>query len=84
MSFMSDCAPFRLRGIWIFHQGFVMNILLAIIRPFLSAKMKRIRAFGSDFSELHAVVDPSSLPAEFQGTSSDQGWLVYLHEGKRR
>jgi hypothetical protein len=74
MKFMSDCAPFRLRGIWIFHQGLVMNILLAIVRPFLSAKMKRrIRAFGSDFTELHAVVDRSKLPVEFQGTSSDEG-----------
>lgn len=75
MSFMSDCAPFRLRGIWIFHQGIVMNILMAIIRPFLSSKMKkRIRVFGSDFSELHAIVDKSKLPVEFQGTSTDEGW----------
>ena len=75
MSFMSDCAPFRLRGIWIFHQGLVVNILLAIVRPFLSAKMKkRIRAFGADFSELHSIVDPTRLPVEFQGSSKEGGW----------
>lgn len=75
MKFMSECAPYRLKGIWLFHQGLVVNILMTIVRPFLSKKMKeRIRAFGTDMSALHELVDPSRLPAEFGGTSTDDGW----------
>lgn len=47
----------------------------AIIHPFLSKKMKeRIRAFGSDYSALHQLVDPSVLPPDCGGTSTDDGW----------
>ncbi len=48
---------------------------MAVVRPFLSKKMKdRIRAFGTDMSALHELVDPSRLPPEFGGTSIDDGW----------
>ena len=35
---------------------------------------ERIRAFGSDYSALHQLVDPSVLPPDCGGTSTDDGW----------
>mmetsp|Transcript_9722 Transcript_9722/g.16898 ORF Transcript_9722/g.16898 Transcript_9722/m.16898 type:complete len:263 (+) Transcript_9722:276-1064(+) len=74
MHFMNSCAPFRVNGIWLFHQSTAMSILLAIVRPFMSKKMKkRIRAFGDDYHVLHQVVDATKLPADFGGTARDDG-----------
>ena len=28
MAYMNQCAPFRLRGIWIYHQSMVLSILM--------------------------------------------------------
>ena len=28
MAYMNQCAPYRLRGIWLFHQGTVVSILM--------------------------------------------------------
>lgn len=81
MEFMNKAAPFRLRGIWLFHQSVVVSVLMAIVRPFLSKKMKeRIQAFGSDFTALHQLVDPAKLPPDFEGTSNDDGGWAWFEK----
>ena len=71
MSYMNAAAPYRLAGLWLFHQSAVVTVLMAIVRPFMSRKMKeRIRLFGADFSELHRRVDPALLPPDFGGSAA--------------
>ena len=44
--------------------------MLAIVKPFLSSKLKkRIHVWGDDFAKLHALLPLSALPAEFGGTA---------------
>lgn len=80
MAFMNAAAPFRLRGIWLFHQGRVVSVLMALVRPFLSAKLKqRIRAHGADFSPLHALLGGRErLPAEFGGSAGDDAHWAWF------
>jgi hypothetical protein len=45
----------------------------------------RLRLFGRDLAALHAIVPPSSLPAEFGGTASEpRDWLMQELREKER
>lgn len=48
---------------------------MAIAKPFMGAKMRqRVRMFGSETDELHALVAPDVLPVEdFGGEHDDNG-----------
>ncbi|KAG2488033.1 hypothetical protein HYH03_013339 [Edaphochlamys debaryana] len=74
LRFAQECMPFRLRGIWVTHMPAWVGVLLAIVRPFLSSKLRpRVRLLGSSPSELAALVDLALLPRELGGSHADAG-----------
>jgi hypothetical protein len=59
-----------------------MSFMLAIVKPFLSSKLKkRIHVWGDDMAKLHALIPPSSLPEDFAGTApwSNEPFFSSLH-----
>lgn len=72
--FAQECMPFRMRGIWLVYQPKWVGFLFALVKPFLSKKLKqRVRVFGDNLEELHNEIDPAVLPAEFGGSHPDSG-----------
>ncbi|XP_067119760.1 clavesin-2-like [Centruroides vittatus] len=65
---MLQCIPVRYKGIHIVNTNKMLIFLYQIMSPFLPYKLKkRIHLHGSDMKELHKVIDPKYLPAEFGG-----------------
>lgn len=55
-----------------------MSYLWAVVRPFMSEKMRnRVHLLGGDRSFLEGVVDPERLPQELGGTLEEEAsaWL---------
>ncbi|XP_067119762.1 clavesin-2-like [Centruroides vittatus] len=68
VSSMFKCIPVRYKGIHVVNTNKILIFLYQIISPFLPYKLKkRIHLHGSDMKELHKVIDPKYLPAEFGG-----------------
>lgn len=45
--------------------------MLAIVKPFLSSKLKkRIHVWGDDVTQLHKLLPLSALPEDFGGTAA--------------
>ncbi|XP_023213637.1 clavesin-2-like [Centruroides sculpturatus] len=60
--------PIRYKTIHFFNCNKYVRILYAMFSPLLPRKIKkRIRLYGSDFTELHKEIDPKYLPAELGG-----------------
>lgn len=80
MRFMQDCSPMRLGGIYVLHEPAFMSVLWAIVRPFMTKKMRqRVCLMGSNLETLHELVDPKCLPTEFGG-SLGGGQMDWLEE----
>ncbi len=48
-----------------------MTFMLAIVKPFLSSKLKkRIHVWGDDFTSLHKLLPLSALPQDFGGSAA--------------
>jgi hypothetical protein len=48
-----------------------MTFMLAIVKPFLSSKLKkRIHVWGDDVTQLHKLLPLSALPEDFGGTAA--------------
>ncbi|KAG2487668.1 hypothetical protein HYH03_013669 [Edaphochlamys debaryana] len=79
--FMGECVPFRVRGIYFVHQPSWWGLLFAVVKPFLSAKLKsRIRLFGGNLPALHELIDPAYLPEELGGSHPDTGRTWYQQQ----
>lgn len=69
ISITQDCLPVRLKGIYFLNTPAVFEVVYAIAKPFLSAKLKsRIHFIGSDLSPLCGVIPSELIPEEFGGT----------------
>jgi hypothetical protein len=67
--FIQKCAAYRLGGIWVANQPRFMNVLWALVRPFMSVKMReRVHLLGPQVSAFAAEMDAALLPPEFGGT----------------
>jgi hypothetical protein len=72
--FSQEVMPFRMKGMLLFYQPKWIGFLFAMVKPFLSAKLRtRVRMFGADLAALHELIDPAVLPAEFGGSQDDTG-----------
>ena len=70
--YVQRCAAYRLGAIVVVNQPTYMSFMWAIVRPFMSAKMRsRVHLLGSDLNKLHELMDPADLPPEFGGTSTE-------------
>ncbi|XP_067119766.1 clavesin-2-like [Centruroides vittatus] len=68
VSNMFQCIPLRYNSLHFVNVNTYMKILYSILYPFLPYKLKkRINFHGSDMKELHKLIDPKYLPADFGG-----------------
>jgi hypothetical protein len=62
-------SPMRLASICILEQPWYVTVMMSVVKPFLSSKLKkRIHTWGSDWHKLFAMHAPEQLPSEFHGT----------------
>ncbi|KAH7968913.1 hypothetical protein HPB52_012619 [Rhipicephalus sanguineus] len=70
INIFQDSMPIRLKGIYITNNPPIFDILFAIAKTFLKAKLlKRIRFFGYDLKELHQLMPDDVIPEEHGGTN---------------
>jgi hypothetical protein len=61
--------PVRMKSMYHFQEPHLIDGLFAVVKPFLSQKMKeRVKFLGSDYGQLHQLMSPDVLPEEFGGT----------------
>ncbi|KAE8740317.1 hypothetical protein FOCC_FOCC014165 [Frankliniella occidentalis] len=64
----ADCIPVRLKGVHIINQPYVFNMVFAIFKPLLNAKLRnRIHFHGTDRQSLLNHVDAKCLPKTYGG-----------------
>jgi len=69
-----NVSPLRLRGIFGCKQPWYVGLMLALVRPFMSKKMKdRVALFGSDTDAMLAAAGlrPEQVPTMYGGTIED-------------
>lgn len=68
VEYVQDCMPMRMKAAHIVRQHYAFDMLFAIIRPFVKAKLaERVHLHGSNFEKLHEHISPGNLPAEYGG-----------------
>jgi len=69
VSLVQNSFPIRFREIHIINESYMFDIIYALVKPFLSDKIKnRIRFHGTaGFSSLHRFVSPMILPRDYGG-----------------
>jgi len=68
---IQDSFPCRFQEFHMINQPQVFNFLFAVVKPFLSEKIKkRIYLHGRDMESLHDKVDPEILPDFLGGSES--------------
>lgn len=69
ISIAQDTFPVRLKGIYFLNTPSVFDVVYAIAKPFLSAKLKsRLHFIGSDLSQVCGALPSELIPEEFGGT----------------
>ena len=65
--------PIKFKKVHIVNQGRMVDMLWAVMRPFVSEEMKQRLSFhGTDFSQLHQDIDQDLLPKELGGTREEE------------
>ncbi|XP_026277912.1 alpha-tocopherol transfer protein isoform X2 [Frankliniella occidentalis] len=68
VEWVQDCIPVRLKGVHIINQPYVFNMVFAIFKPLLNAKLRnRIHFHGTDRQSLLNHVDAKCLPKTYGG-----------------
>ncbi|KAJ3655588.1 hypothetical protein Zmor_014711 [Zophobas morio] len=68
LGFIQDAMPMRFKEVHMVKQPFIFKMVWAIFKPFIREKLhKRIFFHGSKMSSLHKHLDPSHLPADYEG-----------------
>jgi hypothetical protein len=77
--YVQHCAAYRLGAIVVVKQPAYMSFMWALVRPFMSAKMRsRVFMLGNDLNKLHTdIMDPADLPPEFGGSSTEDAMAWY-------
>lgn len=69
LSIIQDYLPLRIKGIYIIYNPALFDVLFAIAKPFMKAKLlKRIRLFGHNLRELRDLVPEDLISEEHGGT----------------
>ncbi|XP_054929884.1 alpha-tocopherol transfer protein-like isoform X2 [Dermacentor andersoni] len=70
ITLVQDCLPLRIKAVYIINNPALFDLLFAIAKPFMKAKLvNRIRFFGYDLEELHSLVPDDVIPEEHGGTN---------------
>jgi len=68
VSLVQNSFPIRFREIHIFNESYLFDVTYALVKPFLSEKIRnRIRFHGSDLESLHRAISPKILPRDYGG-----------------
>lgn len=66
--YIQDGIPFRLKGIHILNATWILDKVLAIIRPFMKSEFfQLIHAYTGEVSEVYQHIPPKCLPKDFGG-----------------
>ncbi|XP_043495071.1 alpha-tocopherol transfer protein-like [Polistes fuscatus] len=66
--YLQDGIPFRLKGIHILNANWILDKVLAIIRPFMKSEFfQLIHAYTGEVSEVYQHIPPKCLPKDFGG-----------------
>uniref|UniRef100_V5HKT9 Putative tocopherol alpha transfer protein n=1 Tax=Ixodes ricinus TaxID=34613 RepID=V5HKT9_IXORI len=64
-----ECYPLRIKGIYFVNNPQVFQLMYAVVKLFLNAKLiKRVHFIGHDYDQLHELVPRELLPEEYGGT----------------
>jgi len=81
-----DVFPIRFEAIHLVNQPWIFGAVLAVIWPFLSAKIqKRIFSHGHCYSSLHEYIDVEHLPEDYGGAQDALDrttWLDFMTANK--
>lgn len=81
VTFMQDCLPVRLKGIYVINNPAVFDLLFGIAKTFLKAKLiKRTRLLGYDVEELHQIMPNDVIPEEHGGTNESYDFDAFEKE----
>jgi len=74
-------SPMRLKGIYGCYQPFYIPLMMAMVKPFMSKKLRdRVALFGSDTAAMLAAAGlrPDQVPPEYGGTLEgfDPAWYL--------
>eukprot|EP00092_Neocalanus_flemingeri_P070398 GFUD01086404.1.p1 GENE.GFUD01086404.1~~GFUD01086404.1.p1 ORF type:complete len:162 (+),score=22.82 GFUD01086404.1:215-700(+) len=68
VSLVQNSFPIRFREIHIINESYLFDVTYALVKPFLSEKIRnRISFHGSDFESLHRAISPAILPRDYGG-----------------
>jgi len=69
ITLLQDAMPMRVKAVNMVNEPTILDVLLAIVRPFMKEKIKkRLKVHGNIFDKLHEIIDPSVLPPAYGGT----------------
>ena len=74
-------APLRLRGLYACRQPWYVGMMLRLVKPFMSAKLRvRTHLYGEDTAAMLAAagLQPEQVPPEYGGTLAgfDPAWYL--------
>lgn len=68
VAMVQNSFPIRFREIHIVNESYLFDVVFALVKPFLTEKIRdRIRFHGSDHESLHRYLPRSILPEEYGG-----------------
>ncbi|XP_011407469.1 PREDICTED: retinaldehyde-binding protein 1-like [Amphimedon queenslandica] len=74
---LQDSTPIRLKGVHFLFQPWYISLVLTIVKPFMKEKLRqRLHIHGTDFTELHSLMDTSLLPPELNGTGPLESFIA--------
>jgi len=69
LEWVQQCIPIRLKAVHIVYNSALFNMLFAVFKPFISAKLRhRIHFHGHDMKSLLKHIDSDRLPKKYGGT----------------
>jgi len=76
---LQGAFPMKIKGIHFVNHSWLLKIIISMIWPFLSNKLRARLHFHNNYSSLHKKIDPACLPTEYGG---DLGPLLELGTAK--
>ena len=72
ITLFENAMPIRLKSLNFVNGSVILDMLYAIMRPFMKAKFRqRVSLLGKNYAYLHKIIDPSILPSDYGGTGED-------------
>lgn len=67
INILQGAFPMKIKGIHLVHHSRLVNVIMAMAWPFLSKKLRGRVHLHSNFASLHKMIDPASLPSDYDG-----------------